>query len=335
MNIKKTKIILFALLGLILIISFSLFSRNKKKKADTAPAYKIAKAYESEFTSNIDISGYLEAADVQKVQFRSTGAITGVFVKVGDKVKKGDLLATINDTQQRLNLIKAEQAIIKAKGTASEKEMEILELELQNAKKNIEYTKAISNFDGEVTEVNISVGDYSEAATTLNLMQIVDKSYLKAHVAVDEIDVKNLHEGMEINLNFESMPNENIKAVIHYIPYLGVFDSSSGIGVKNIEIRIYDPPEGIYPGYSFTSKIETKSDVKYLLVQSSALRSSRGKTYITKIDENNNRESVEVVVKYLGEGLSQVLFGDIKAGDSYIINQNKNSMKQNNMPGPF
>ncbi len=323
MKIKLKRKTMFIAIGAVLIVLLAVAvagTRKKNKNKSSDDIVRIAKAMETEWTSSIDVSGYLEAADVQKVQFRGTGAITGVFVQVGDKVEKGQLLATIDNTSQRRNLLKARQELERQKTIASEKELELLELELQIAENNMEYTKAVANFDGEVTEVNIHVGDYSEAATTLNLMQIVDKSYLKAYVEVDEMDVRNLHEGMEILLNFDSLPNQPVKAVIHYIPFLGTYNSSSGIGTKKVEIRIPEPPEGIYPGYSFSSTIESKSNIKYLLVQSSAVRSQRGKSYITKKNADGSFSKTEVAVRYLGEGLSQVLSGDISAGDEYVLN---------------
>ena len=194
---KKSKKKIILIISLIVVVAFItalvIILRAKNKNSDDTEQVRTSTAYESVFTSSIDISGYLEAADLQNVQFRSTGAITGVFVKVGDIVKKGDLLATIDDTSSRYNLLRAEQELEKARKTASERELELLELNLQNAKNNMEYTKATAYFDGVVVEVNIAEGDYTEAAKTLNLMQIADLSYLKAIVEVDEIDVKRKH----------------------------------------------------------------------------------------------------------------------------------------------
>ncbi len=317
---RKRIVIIVVAAVVVAIVAGAVLQRGRNKSKKSEDSIRTAKVRETEFTSTIDVTGHLEAADVQKVQFRGTGAITDVLVKVGDKVEKGQLLATIDDTSQRRSLLRAEQELEKQRATASEKELELLELDLQIAKNNMEYTKALANFAGEVTEVNIHVGDYTEAAKTLDLMQIVDKSYLKAYVEVDEMDVRNLHEGMEVYLNFDSLPNEPVRAVVHYIPFLGTYNSSSGIGIKKVELRIPDPPAGIFPGYSFSSTIESKSSTKYLLVQSSAIKSQRGKSYISKKNADGSISRIEVSVRYLGEGLSQVLSGDIKAGDEYVLN---------------
>src|SRR5690554_5151704 len=68
--------------------------------AEAAAALQEIPVREIEFTQTIDISGNVEAFQTQMVMFRSTGAVTGVFVEEGDAVEKGELLATIDDTSQ-------------------------------------------------------------------------------------------------------------------------------------------------------------------------------------------------------------------------------------------
>lgn len=333
MKSKKKKIItiIICIVIVVALVLTIVLLRNKNKNKNTIEEVKTTLVYESEFTRSVDMSGYLEAYDDQSVQFRSTGAITGVFVKVGDKVKKGDLLATIDDSNQKYNLMKIEQEIEKAEYTASEREMELLKLQKQNALNNLEYTRAVAQFDGVVTDVNIAVGDYAEAAKTLDLMKLVDISTLKATVEVDEMDVTALSEGMEVDLNFDSLPGEKVKAIVSYIPLLGTYNTSSGIGVKKVELTISNPPEGVYPGYSFSSTVTSSSKTKYLMIQSSAIKSRRGKSYVTKVNEDGSNTEIEVGVRYLGEGLSQILSGDIKSGDKVVVSS---SRQQNSMMPP-
>ncbi|MFA7642992.1 MAG: biotin/lipoyl-binding protein, partial [Sphaerochaetaceae bacterium] len=82
---------------------------------------------EVEFSQTIDISGNVEAFQTQRVVFRSTGAVTGVFVKEGDRVTKGDLLATIDDTSQSYTLANIESQIEEAKLQGSVRQVELLE----------------------------------------------------------------------------------------------------------------------------------------------------------------------------------------------------------------
>jgi len=174
---------------------------------------------EVEFSQTIDISGNVEAFQTQRVVFRSTGAVTGVFVKEGDRVTKGDLLATIDDTSQSYTLANIEAQIEEAKLQGSVRQVELLERQHKMALNNLDYTKAYANFDGVVASVNVDVGDYFEAGTAA--MVIIDRSKLKATVEIDEIDIKSVHTGMMAQLTFDSVPGETIEAVVDYIPMLG------------------------------------------------------------------------------------------------------------------
>ena len=45
----------------------------------------------------IEISGTVAAAQEQTLQALSAGTVTGVYVKAGDKVKKGDIILKLDD----------------------------------------------------------------------------------------------------------------------------------------------------------------------------------------------------------------------------------------------
>lgn len=338
---KKFYIILLLIIALIITVICLLFGANRGKKENKIDKSKIqtktrvVEVTESKFSKNIDISGFLEPYDIQNVQFRGTGAITGVYVKEGDEVKKGDLLATIDDTNQRYNYVKTQQELEKAKLIGNQKEIELLEMQLKIAENNLAYTRAVANFDGVVVEVNIAEGDYAEAGTTLNLIKLVDINPLEATVEIDEIDMSIIREGMQIELDFDSLPGVKVPAIISYIPTLGTYNSTTGIGGKKVKISVNDPPEGIYPGYSFSSTIRANSQTTYILIPNSAVKSTRGRTYVIKKEDDGSEKQVDVTVRYLGEGVSQLLTGDIKVGDKLVGNSNASlSEKMSNFSSP-
>lgn len=327
--LKKISIII-----LVLLFVVSIFSCNSKDKKNSSTKGKSDKTQEqfvevilSKFSRNIDISGYLEPADIQNVQFRGTGAITGVYVKEGDRVKKGDLLATIDDTSQRYNIAKVSQELEKARLVGNKKEIELLEMQMKIAENNLVYTRATANFDGVVIEVNIAEGDYAEAGTTLNLIKLVNVDTLEANVEIDEIDVIHLYEGQKLYLDFDSLPGVKIEGKISYIPFLGTYNTSSGIGVKKVKITVDNPPSELSPGFSFSSTIKTDSNAEYIIIPNSAIKSSRGKSYVVKLVDGG-RKQVEVTTRYLGEGLSQLISGDVKPGDKLVGNSSRSLMEK-------
>lgn len=278
------------------------------------------KVYESVFTTEIDISGHVEAYDTQSVQFRSAGSIQGIYVQEGDRVIKGQLLAEVDSTNQEYNVSDLEWRIEKAKisGTTSARDLDLMEMQLNTAKQQLENTKAYANFDGVVVKVSASEGDYASAGSSI--ITIIDDSKLKATVEVDEIDIQMLQKGMKATLTADSAPGETIEARVSYIPMIGRY-SSQGIGVMDVEIVIDNPPAGLKPGFSFEGTIDVASEQKMLLVSQSAVTTNRGSSSVTKLNEDGSTTKVSVIVKYLGENLYQIISGDVKDGDTVVYNR--------------
>lgn len=275
------------------------------------------------YTATIDLSGYVEAYDTQDAKFRSTGTVTGVYVKEGDRVKKGDKLASIDSTSQQASVENLKSQLRSAQLQGSASEVKILELQLANAEKNLEYTDIIANFDGIVAEVNVEENDYFEAGDSV--MTLVDLSKLKASVEIDEIDMQYIEEGLVATLTFDALPGEDILAEVTYVPMLGEY-SSQGIGIVNVELTIENPPASLRTGYSFEGTISVEGDVSMLLIPQAAVTTGRGGvTTVERKTADGSTESVTVRVKYLGEGYCQVLSGSLAEGDILVYEQSSSS----------
>ena len=275
------------------------------------------KVYESSFTTTIDLSGYVVPFDIQNVILRSTGTVTDVFVKEGDAVKKGTSLIAIDNTNQLYEVASLEAEIEKAKLNGSLRDLQLLELRLKSATNKLDYTQAYANFDGVIASVKVSVGDYFDAGSSA--MTLIDRSKLKATVEIDEIDMQHVKIGQKAVLFFDSYTGGPLEGRVTYIPMIGKY-TNQGIGVMEVEITIDNPPASIAPGYTFEGTIASEGETVLTLMPQNAITISRGGvSTVTKKLADGKTQSVVVTVKYLGEGISQLLTGDVKAGDTLIV----------------
>jgi len=322
-----TTIIVIALIGGIFFL-YSFYKENDRfpwseERAPISAVREVeAQVTESIFTTTIDLSSYVEPNEIQRVLLRATGTVTDVFVKEGEDVKKGDVLIAIDNTDQLYTVANLEAELERIVLTGSERERELTEMRLESARKKLDYTKAYANFDGVVASVNVSVGDYFDAGSPA--MTIIDRSTLKATVEIDEIDMQYVEIGQKAVLFFDSYPDSSIEGYVDYIPMIGRY-TNQGIGVMDVELKIESPPPSIAPGYTFEGTITNESETKILLLPQSAVTSSRGSSRVTKKLEDGTTVQVPVTVKYLGEGMSQLLNGDLKAGDTLIIRRTDTS----------
>ena len=259
----KRLIATFVILGLIMfgLYLYTFYKTNSRLPwtDEAAPASSVreveAKVYENVFTTTIDLSGYVEPNEIQRVVLRATGAVTDVFVKEGDRVKKGDVLIALDSTNQQYTVASLEADLERVKLTGSDREVELTELRLKTALNNLDYTKAYANFDGVVAAVNVSVGDYFDAGSSA--MTIIDRSTLKATVEIDEIDMQYVELGQKAVLYFDSYPDSSLVAHVSYIPMLGRY-TNQGIGVMDVELTIPSPPPSIAPGFTFNGSITSE-----------------------------------------------------------------------------
>ncbi|MDY5931900.1 MAG: efflux RND transporter periplasmic adaptor subunit [Candidatus Ornithospirochaeta sp.] len=291
-------------------------SEAKKKAIENQTVTVETTVRKNTYTQTIDLSGYVVAFDTQSTKFRSTGAVTGVFVEEGDKVTKGQLLASIDSTKQLANLQSIRNSIEQAELSGSTRSLELLRLQEKNAENDLDYTNIYANFDGEVATVNVSVNDYFEAGSSV--MTIVDRSKLKATVEIDEIDMQYVELGQKAYLTFDGIPGQVVEARVSYIPMLGRY-TNQGIGVVDVELTIDNPPQGLIPGFTFEGTIAVEGDISMLLIPKAAVTTGRGgATTVRKKNADGSIDTVSVRVKYLGEGICQVLAGDIEEGDTLV-----------------
>ncbi len=314
MGKKKTKVLIFMAIIIAAAAAASFFLREEEA-IPVQSALIEREVVESRYTQIIDLSGYIEPYDTQTSRFRSTGAVTGVYVEEGDHVVKGQLLASIDNTSQLAALQSIRDQIEEAELRGSERELQLLRLQETNALNALDYTNIYALFDGEIAELEVAESDYFEAGD--EVLTLVDRSRLKATVEIDEIDMQHVYEGQKAMLSFDALPGVLLEAEVSYIPMLGRY-SDQGIGVVDVEILIEDPPEGLMPGFTFEGTIEAESESSMLLIPQAAVTTERGGATTVEKKTESGTERVSVRVEYLGEGYCRVLSGDIEAGDILV-----------------
>ncbi len=179
--------------------------------------------------------------------------IDRILVDVGDKVRQGQLLITLNPTQYnqaRVNLKVLEDNVNRLKpvyeaGGISAQEFDQVKAQydvqqevVNNLKKNIEVLSPIS---GVVTARNNEAGDLFMNQPVLHIMQI---NPLKVMAHVPEQFFAKVKRGMEIDLKFDAYPEEVFKGQVELIhPAINTTTRTF-----TVEIRVPNASERLRPG---------------------------------------------------------------------------------------
>jgi HlyD family secretion protein len=132
---KRTKIILGLVLIVVLVIVGFIVFRKK------SPTYELTEVIISDIVEDVSSNGTVEAADDIELKFKNAGTIENISVKVGDKVKKGIVLARLESGEIYSQYLQAQASYNQAKAKldqllagATNEEVKVYEQVLENAK---------------------------------------------------------------------------------------------------------------------------------------------------------------------------------------------------------
>jgi len=162
------------------------------------------------------ITGVIIPDEEVDLTFESSGKITGIFFQEGSPVKKGQLLAKINDRPLQAELQKLQSqvqlagdrvfrqksllekdAVSKEAYEQATTELDKLQADIELIKARIAQTELLAPFDGNIGLRYVSEGAYANPSTIItNLTKIVP---LKIEFSVNEKQAEFVSAGMEIN----------------------------------------------------------------------------------------------------------------------------------------
>lgn len=264
------------------------------KKVDPV---KVTVAVAGVQSSNIiQVSGQIESKETAVISTRVMGFITDVKVKAGDKVQKGQLLATINNADimakraQAQAMVSETEAALKdaqkdyerfaelyKQNSASTKEFENASLHLSSVKAKAEVAKQMQNeaeamltytdlrapFSGTVIQRNVDAGSMANPGMPLLTMEQIGGYQVRA--SVSEGDIASVKENAEATVLIKSS-GRVIRGKISEISPSSQFSG----GQYSIKVNIPDSEKtglysGMYANVSIQASGKTTASNKLLI----------------------------------------------------------------------
>ena len=265
-----------------------------------------------------------------------SGQLQTLHVSVGDQVKKGTLLATLDDNgmAQQLNQLMVQEALAKTTFERQEKlwnqnigsELQYLQAKTQyeaqrsltqQVSQQLEKSKIVAPFDGTIDAVLAEAGTVVSAGMS-PVFRLVNLSnmYLKADVA--EGYLNDVVAGKKVLVNFPVLGLEvpsTIRSVGRYInPDNRTF---------SIEVDLPDNKAQIKPNLTAQININDYTNDQALLVPQSVIsENAAGEQYVytTQYDQDRNQSLAEkrIVVTGKTEGDFVEILQGIQPGDTVI-----------------
>ena len=211
---------------------------------------------EREISVSTNLQGYLTINVAPSV----TGKIEHVFVEVGDEVKKGQPLVTMDQTQYKttkISLTNLEternriQQLLRA-GSATQQQFDQIDAQYSSTKEQLEFlqvnTYCKAPFAGVISAKNYEDGELYSGQPIV-VLTLIDK--LKALVAIPENYFPKFKPGMKLNLTSEIYPGKVFPAIVEVV-YPTIDASSHTFQVK---IVIPNDKKLLRPGMYVTTTI--------------------------------------------------------------------------------
>ncbi|MFI7415952.1 efflux RND transporter periplasmic adaptor subunit [Nonomuraea sp. NPDC049684] len=302
-------------------------------------AVRTVTASRGSVTATVSASGAVASSRTRALSFGTGGTVERIYVKAGDKVDKGDILARLDDdaAQESLSAAKAtyQSAIDEGTGTAA---LYASYVKARNAYREAERTVAATvlraPFKGTVTAVNGSVGGAASGSGgsqsqsqgqsqssgnsadtgTGGFVDLADTGRLQLVGTFTESDVGKLEQGQNATVTFDALPGVTADGKVTQIQ--PVASTSNNVVQYPVTVTFAKIPAKVRLGQTATVEVVVGRAENVVTVPSTAVSTSGGQTTVTLLrDGRQVRTPVEVGVR--GTALTEITSG-VSEGDRLV-----------------
>ncbi len=316
--------------------------------------------FQTETVKRRDIASFVQATGVirakigaeVKVGARISGRVEKLYANIGDVVKKGqviarleqeDLQAKVNEAKmnlkineatlelaqknlQRMQNLSAKDFISKDIVDVAEKDYRVTTAQVNQIRETIKYFETQMSYaniyapiSGVIASVATQQGE-TVSASSLNVptfVTIVDLHRLEIYAYVDETDIGKITPGLEATFAVDSFPDKDFKGKVTAIyPKATIQDNV----VYYITVISIENPEGkLKPDMTVNATILLSKRDKVLAVPNKAIKREGGKKVVIVLD-NNNPVQKAVKTGWKDSAYTEVIEG-VREGDKVVTGE--------------
>jgi len=333
--------------AVVLVIAGGLFVREKNTaRSKEATAIQTVKITRGGFVKTVDSSGKTKATKSVALMFQTSGKLSWVGVKEGDRVAAYQAIAGMDVREVQKNLEKSlrdysaersdfeeswrtnwrpaaesHESILHAPTDAVRIILEknqwdldkaVLDVELKHL--SLEYATLVTPIAGIVTSIDTPVPGVNITPAT-SVFEIVDPDSVVFEVNVDEIDVGDLAVGQTAEIRLDAFPSATFSGSLTSISFASE-TSAGGATIFPVEVA-FDTPQKLRIGLNGDISIESARTANVLVVPSEAIREDdTGKFVYRKTGTMYKRTPVSIGLQ---NDSQTVITSGLSAGDEIVI----------------
>jgi len=346
-NFQKISLSLPLAMGLLLLNSTACQKAKPAADApadDTSIAVSTAPVKTVTTTEPVFAAGLISSDVEARLSFKTGGIIDRIFVQEGQKVRRGQLLATLNLTEINAHVSQARQSFDKAErdlqrvknlyaDTAATLEQlqnvttaqQVARQNLTIAQFNQNYSQLRSPTDGTVLKKMMNAGELAGAGTPILYIAATGQKNWEVRVGVSDKDWAKLNIGDKARLTLDAYPDNVFDGVVTELAQAA--DPVNKL--YEVKIQVRPGSQRFAPGLFARAEIIPTQSRAYYVVPVGAIVEGNGKqAFVYTMAENGrNVKKLPVQIAFFDnesvminkglEGVKEV----ITAGSSFLTEQ--------------
>ncbi len=279
-------LIAVSILLLVVLIGGGVFI-YMRRSSSTQVSYTTIPVATGNLTQTVSTSGPLQAKAEYDMNFSTSGQISAIDVHVGQQVKAGQTLATLNAPNLQIAVQQAQISVDNAQNTyntavangdstttlqTDSNALQNAQLQLQSAQNNLAAATLTAPSNAIVASINGIVGqNASSGSTTSSFIVLLDTSGFTITASVNEADIANVQINQAARFTVTAYTGQTFRATVSSISIVGT--TTSGVVSYPVTLTVTMNSIGashLYPGMTATATITTAQRIGALLVSNSA-----------------------------------------------------------------
>ena len=300
---KRTKALLFSA-GTFLILLSVVFTGCKKSGNKSQSAWETAVVTKGDISNIVTCTGTVEPITKVEVGTQVSGRVEKIYVDYNSNVKKGDLLAELDQTVLAANLSSAQSNMASAKSEMEYQQKTYERYKVLYDKKLVstaDFESVQYAYEKAKNDYNVSLNNYQSAATNLSYAQIYspidgvvlsreveegqtvaasfstptlftianDLTKMRVIANVDEADIGNVLKGQRVTFTVDTYPGQEFEGDVTEVRQATT--TTNNVVTYEVVVNAPNPDLKLKPGLTATISIFTLEIKNVLTIPSEAL----------------------------------------------------------------
>lgn len=305
------------IIGAVLVVAVAAILMLKPfAKKETAVTFDIVKVERGNITNTVTATGTIEAITTVNVGTQVSGILEHVYVDFNDNVKKGQLLAKLDETPLKTQFAQSQSQVDQAQAQLTFQEatfnrmkplfekqliaksdydqalynyenslasLSIAKSALERSKVNLGYATITSPIDGVVLNRAVEEGQTVAASfNTPTLFTIVnDLTQMEVQTSVDEADIGKIQQGQRVEFTVDAYPDLKFEGIVSQVRLQPV--TTNNVVTYIVILNAPNPDKKLMPGMTASATLYVEEKSNTLKLSGKAVRFAPNTEYLANM----------------------------------------------------